>query len=156
MINQVPGFTVADADRWTKSISEGVRTEIVKSMKDRSNKMVDHARKNHKFKTITGKADASIKNLVEYNPSNKSATMTFYIDPSSVMVGGYNRTWMLNDGTYGSYKKGSISPTARTVGGAPGTGIKHDDFMGNAWSVNLKDLEEDFKVISERMTRWRT
>lgn len=137
-----------EAIRWARILTNGIKRDVVKTLTKAQSTMPAHARSRHKFNSITGEVDRSIKATIE--TSGGFVTFTFFMEkvPTS---SGYNRGWILNDGTYGSYKRGKISPTARTVGGKRGTGIKHDDFMGNAWEQNSKVLFKAIQRIMDRM-----
>jgi len=105
---------------------------IIKAVEASATKMEAKARSRHKFNTITGAVDRSIKAEVELSPN--FVTLSFFLDTSVsgiILPSGYNRAWMLNDGWRGGYSRGIISPSAITVGGSGG--FKGDDFMGVTW-----------------------
>ena len=137
--------------RWADTLVRGMQRDIPRTLDRGGDSMVQYARNNHpKWQSMTGEADKSIKHTVEVR--KKVATLTFFIDPRGVMTStGYNRTWILNDGTYGRYRRGKISPTANTVGGKAGTGIRHSDMMGRAWTVKSKVLERRLRKIFDRI-----
>lgn len=134
-----------------EKLFDGVRRDIPKALDRGGKKMVSIARDTHLFNKITGAVDRSIKHEVDVVP-REYASLTFFIDPSGVKTkSGYNRSWILNDGTRGNYRRGRISPTARTVGGKVGTGIRHDDFMGRAWGRQLPKTEKAIEKIFDRL-----
>lgn len=150
MIGQ-PSITQAQIQQWAQTLIAGMRRDFEKEMKRFGGKMVAQAQARHRFKNKTGKANASIQSKTEI--VGTALTMTFHIDPVGVQLPtGYNKTWILNDGTYGKYRRGKISPTAQTVGGAPNTGIDHDDFMGDAWEQLFPQLDQKLTNIFRRVT----
>ena len=137
-----------EAIRWAKTLTKGIRRDIVKYVSNAEKSMVENARTQHKFTTITGEVDNSISAVTKVKGNILS--FTFFMKPV-VMSSGYNKSWILNDGTYGNYKRGAISPSAVTVGGKRGTGIKSDDFMGRSWNKNYKVLDRRITKAFDRM-----
>ena len=136
-------FGAEEMMRWADMAVASTKKRIIKAVEDSSEKMVTSARSRHKFNTITGAVDESIKADVELTASY--ITLTFYLDTSVsgiMLPSGYNRAWLLNDGTRGNYRRGLISPSAVTVGGKTGTGWKGDDFMGRTWRTQYKALDK--------------
>lgn len=134
-----------------QKLVDGVRRDIPKMLETGGRNMVKVARDTHIFNRVTGKADRSIKSEVDVVPK-ESASLTFFIDPSGVKTRtGYNRTWILNDGTRGNYRRGKISPTAQTVGGKAGTGIRHDDFIGRAWERQFPKTIRAVEKVFDRL-----
>ena len=129
--------------KWADMAISTTKKRIVKAVETSGEKMVASARSRHKFNTITGAVDKSIKADVELTAS--FITLTFYLDTSVggiILPSGYNRAWLLNDGWRGGYRRGLISPTANTVGGKAGSGWKGDDFMGRTWRTQYKALDK--------------
>lgn len=137
-----------EAIRWAKSLSKGIKRDVLKAMHVAEKTMPAHAKSHHKFNSKSGRTDRGIKASVELRGG--VATFTFWGEPV-IVSSGYNNLWMQNDGTRGNYKRGSISPSARTVGGKRGTGIRHDDFMGNAWNINSRIMINKIDRIFDRM-----
>jgi len=137
-----------EAIRWAKILTAGIKRDVVKAMNSAQKSMPAHARSHHKFNSKTGRTDRAIKAAVELK--GNLATFTFWGEPV-IVSSGYNNLWMQNDGTRGNYKRGSISPTARTVGGKRGTGIRHDDFMGNAWNSQSRIMINEINHVFDRM-----
>lgn len=154
-LTYVGGFSADLAARVAEQAKTSLKNEAIRALNSSGNKMVNDAvtRRNKAFNTDTGRSAESIKYDVEVR--SDSASLTFYVDPSNVTLSsGYNLTWMLNDLTYGNYARGAISPTAQTVGGDAGTGLKPKnginrgrDFMGKAWNLEVPKLDEKLKKI---------
>ena len=136
-------FGIKEQMRWADMAIATTQKKIISAFDSSSKKMVKSARDRHKFKTKTGAVDESIKADVELTA--KFITLTFYLDTSVsgiILPSGYNRSWILNDGTRGNYRRGLISPSAVTVGGRKGSGYKGDDFMGRTWRTQYKALDK--------------
>jgi len=103
------------------------KKRIIKAVEASAVKMVESARSRHKFNTITGAVDESIKADVELTASY--ITLTFYLDTS---VSGI----ML------PYRRGLISPHAKTIGGKKSSGYLGGDFMGRTWKTQYKALDK--------------
>jgi hypothetical protein len=144
-------FTAENVAKMATKTADSMRNSAVKALRSSGAKMQADAvvRREKAFNVDTGRTSDSIKYQVDL--SEGLASLTFYIDPTNVQVqsqrGSYNLTWILNDLTYGNYVRGAISPTADTVGGAKGTGMRPKngidrgrDFMGKSWNLEYPKL----------------
>ncbi len=135
---------VDDMMRWADMAVKSTKKRIVKYTENSADKMQKSARSRHKFNTITGATDKSIK--AEVTLIKEYITLMFWLDTSVsgiILPSGYNKAWLLNDGWRGGYRRGLISPSAITVGGERGTGWQGDDFMGKTWVEEYKKLDKN-------------
>ncbi len=132
-----------DMLKWADMAIASTKKKIIKDVNTSAEKMQSSARSRHKFKKKTGATDKSIK--ADVTLTKEYISLMFWLDTSVsgiMLPSGYNKAWILNDGTRGNYKRGIISPSAVTVGGASGTGWKGDDFMGKTWVEEYKKLDK--------------
>ena len=127
-----------------KNVMPDMNKEVAKLLRRYGNKMVKHARQNHKFKTQTGQAERSITAKVD----SKNWQLMFYIDEVRVYSNGYNYAAIQNDGFGQGYKRGSISPAWGTK--VSTKGLKADDFMGRAWDKYVDEMTSDLQKLLVR------
>ncbi len=139
-----------DTLRWAEMGIKTTKKKIKTALEHYSKKMVESA--NNRNGGFKGKEIEIAKNGIKADVTitDTEASLVFWIDPS--VEGGfldnkggglkYNRLWLRNDGTYGNYRRGIISPSAVTVGGKKGTGYKGKDFMGRTWRTQYKALDK--------------
>ncbi len=134
-----------DMLKWAEMGIKTTKKRIKTALNYHSKKMVESANsRNGGFKgSEKSLAQKGIK--ADVTITNTEASLVFWIDPSvegGMLDSGYNRLWLRNDGTYGNYRRGIISPSAITVGGKKGTGYKGRDFMGRTWRTQYKALDK--------------
>jgi hypothetical protein len=98
------------------------------------NKMVNHARQNHRFTTRSGNLERSITCRVDY----KKWELNFYIDESLVMSGSYNYGWIQHDGSGSGYKPSQFFKTITPK--LSSGGIRHDHFLVEAFNLYRDEM----------------
>jgi hypothetical protein len=136
---------IDDTMRWADMAIKTTKKKIATAMNSSAKKMIESANsRNGGFKgSEIDLAKRGIK--ADVTITETEASLVFWIDPSvtgGMLSSGYNRLWLRNDGTYGNYRRGIISPSAITVGGKKGTGYKSRDFMGRTWRTQYKALDK--------------
>ncbi len=142
-----------ELQRWAQMAVRQIERDADKAIESTAKKLVSRA------VTYAGGVGNStrIKNSIktDIKKSGSMRTLTFFADPKTpniILPSGYNLTWMKNDGTYGNYSRGSISPTATTVGPVQGRkGMKHVDFMGRSWNLHIPKLQKKLTDILVRI-----
>ncbi len=139
-------WQIKQVEKGLKSTRKRIKTALESSAK----KMVESANNRNGGFNGSEKEIAKRGIKADVTITENEASLVFWIDPS--VEGGfldnkggglkYNRLWLRNDGTYGNYRRGIISPSAVTVGGKKGTGYKGRDFMGRTWQTQYKALEK--------------
>jgi hypothetical protein len=140
---------------------EQVKEKAVFELRKYGNKMQQHARQNHRFKSQgksssgyrrTGNAERSIQSEVKLKPF---ISLKFWINPEFVENNGFVYPWAQNDGTGYGYRRGEISPLA--IPKLRSSGIKADDFMGRAYNKYgaplMKALREIPKTVKKSIFR---
>ena len=128
---------------WANKAIATTRKKLITAFESSAEKMETSARNRNKNSFTSKKYDEAIKADVERKGDTLS--LTFYIDTAFkgiILESDYNLLWLHNDGTYGNYRRGIISPSAVTVGGKKGTGLLGADFMGRTWRTQYKALDK--------------
>jgi hypothetical protein len=98
------------------------------------NKMVNHARQDHRFQNQSGNLERSISCKVDY----KKWELQFYIDESLVMSGSYNYGWIQHDGSGKGYKASEFFKTVSPK--LASGGIQHDHFLVRAFYAYREEM----------------
>lgn len=111
-------------------------------LQKRGNKMVEKARKDHKYKTKSGQLERSI----EANVNSRDWSLIFEINPDRVTNNDYNYAMIQHEGSGQGYKKSYMAKAVKPK--LKSGGVKADHFMVRAFESEFENLRGDIiKVL---------
>ena len=129
--------------------------EVAFAMAENAENVERHAKKNHRFKTVNGKAESSV--TTEYTSPKKNVhKMEIYLDDNQTEVitkkGKRSYVVFQHEGTYQSYEQSQIAPLYAHSVSKSGKGIKADPFLYRAIRQKWK-MARDLKKITLKLQK---
>lgn len=121
--------------------------EFRKTLTVFGNKMVKHARRDHRFKRKSGNLDRAISIEVP----RKRVALKFFINDSLLRPKGRSKKGnsygvFMHEGTYQGYRKSKSARGFASSSSKSGTGWKYDHFMDRAWEKYLKSMKMALQI----------
>lgn len=139
---------IHDLDGYTKELNK----EIALAMNENMEKVQIHARKNHRFKRVSGDLEKSV--TVEYNGKTKNVhkTKIYLNDKFTTTENGKSYGTYQHEGTYQGYDQSPIAPAYPSSTSKSGNGIKGDPFLYRAIKQKWK-MTRDLKKITAKLKK---